>query len=56
MIPTLTKGGKNMALQTKKSAAKKSTETGSVSLTINGEACELEIGKVFAKHGSMVLK
>ena len=37
-----------MALQTKKSAAKKSTETGRISLTIKGEPYELEIGKVFA--------
>jgi hypothetical protein len=45
-----------MAPQTKKSAAKKGAETGSISLTINGEAYELETGKVFAKRGSMVLK
>jgi hypothetical protein len=56
MIPTLTKEGNNMALQTKKSDAKKSTEKGSVNLTINGEFYELKIGKVFAKHGSIVLK
>ena len=33
-----------MALQTKKSAAKKTSETGLVSLTINGQLYELEIG------------
>ena len=33
-----------------------SSEKDRVSLTINGDAYELEIGKVFAKHGSMVLK
>jgi len=45
-----------MALQTRKSAAKMSSEKDRISLTSNGEAYELEIGKVFAKHGSMVLK
>ncbi len=33
-----------------------SSEKDRVSLTINGEAYEFEIGKVFAKHGSIVLK
>ena len=36
-----------MALRTRKSATKMSSEKDRISLTINGEAYELEIGKVF---------
>ncbi|MGZ6240520.1 MAG: hypothetical protein ACXWMF_11870 [Syntrophales bacterium] len=45
-----------MTLRTRKSAARMSSEEDRVSLTMNGEACELETGKVFAKHASIVLK
>jgi len=45
-----------MALRRRKSAGKMISEKNRITLAINGDSHDLDIDKIFAKHGSIVLK